>query len=491
MASQASQIISLKLLIDKDKNRVVMAEVDRDFVDTLLSFLTMPMGTIVRLISKQPQPAIIGSLTNLYKELENLEEEFLQTHACKSMLLHPRNLSVIDCRRLKLNVDDTEPKYHICPDWIKCTRGFIEADFYSIFNNVNCGVCRKMMDMVIYIEKEDEGASHKGDGGAFVCGMTKFMVTDDLQVEPISPTTILTHLHKLGIKDMNSLQETTVSIGSEEILNLLKGLLFSKTPLTDVFLRKQGFTSEAPKFVIGDVVQSKSERSPLDITMKLTISKSTNKALYAEAGEDMVNFLLSFLTLPLGSILQLLDGNSLLGSTDNLYKSVERSKVIRDDILRNLLLQPGLCHSSYNPLQVNEYEPPSFWCTIYENPKNEDDKPYTCYLSTKPQSNRGRANECCYIVHYKSSTSETAGQGFLKGPATFIITDNLVFTPLVSMWSLTFLKSMNVPLDDLEVQMVDMDMKQASRLLKASLLSKSVLTDVFVNIGLKTPKQEK
>ncbi|XP_043695313.1 uncharacterized protein LOC122645953 isoform X4 [Telopea speciosissima] len=458
-----------------------MAETKGDFVDILLGFLTMPMGTIVRLISKQPQSAIIGSMTNLYKEVENLEEELLQTRACKSMLLHPRNPTENECKKLKLNIDDTEPtKYYICADW-NCSRREI-GGLYTTFKNVKCK-CGKMMDKEIFVKKED--------GGVFVYGLTKFMVTDDLQVEPMSPAATLTLLHKLGIKDMSSLQETTLSIGSEEIMNLLKGLLFSKIPLTDVLLRKKEFASDGLKFEIGDAVQSKSEGSPLDMTMKLTISKSMNKALYAEVGEDMGNFLLSFLTLPLGSILQLLGGNSSLGSMDNLYKSVECSKVTRADSLRDLLLHPGLYRGSYNPTGVNEIDLPDYlWCTSFKNTQNKDDDPYTVYLTTKGQSKRGRTGER-HTKLLKSSTSETAGQGgFLKGPATFIVTDNLVFTPLVSMWTLAFLKSMKVTLDDLEVRMVSMDREKALRLLKASLVSKAVLTDVFLNFGLKTPKQE-
>ncbi|XP_042494527.1 uncharacterized protein LOC122073891 isoform X2 [Macadamia integrifolia] len=216
----------------------------------------------------------------------------------------------------------------------------------------------------------------------------------------------------------------------------------------------------------------------------------------------MVNFLLSFLTLPLGSILQLFDGNSSLGSMDNLYKSVKCSKVMRDDSIKDLLLHPGLCRGSYNPLGVNETDqlPNSLWCTSYENTQNKDDNPYTVYLTTKQQSNRGRTNEYCCQLRYKFPTTETEGQGgftadqrgFLKGPATFMVTDNLVFTPLVSMWTLSFLKSMKVPLDDLETRMVSVDREQALRLLKVSLFSKSVFTDaLLVNFGLKSPKQEK
>ncbi|XP_043694601.1 uncharacterized protein LOC122645355 [Telopea speciosissima] len=255
------QTISLKLLIDKENNRVVMAEADSDFVDIVFSFLTMPMGTIVRLISKQPHPAIIGSLTSLYDCVESLEEQLLHTKACKSMLLHPRNPCENECKKLKLNIDDTEPtKYYICSDW-NCSRRE-SGGLYTTFMNVRCN-CGKMLDKQICMVKEDAGArAEGGDGrGVFVCGTIKFMVTDELQVKTMSPATIVTLLHKLGFKDMSSLQETTLSIGSEEILNLLKGSLFSKTPLTDVFLRKQGFTYEGIKFETEDAVQSKTSGS--------------------------------------------------------------------------------------------------------------------------------------------------------------------------------------------------------------------------------------
>ncbi|XP_042488174.1 uncharacterized protein LOC122068390 [Macadamia integrifolia] len=495
MASEeGSQTISLKVHIDKEKNRVVMAEADGDFVDILLSFLTLPMGTIVRLINKQPQPATIGSLTTLYKEVENLEkQQLLQTQLCKSMLLHPRNPSENVCRKVKLNVDDSEPtKYYICANW-KCSRRE-SGGLYTTFKNLKCK-CGKMMDNDdIRMQIEDETARLEGDGGVFVCRTNKFMVTDDLQVDPISTATILTLLRKLELKDMSSLQETTLIIGPEEILKLLKGILFSKTPLTDVFLRKQEFTAEGLKFEMGDPLQS-SLSSEGGMTLKLMMSKSMNKVLYVEAGEDLVEFLLSFLTFPLGSILQLLGGNSSLGSMDNLYKSVQHSGVTRDDSLRNLLLQPMVCRGftcRRNPLGVKESQqpPPSLWCRSYANGRMAN--PYTGYLTTKkPNLKSGDRLSLLDFVNPKSPTSETAGQGgFLKGPATFIITDNLVFTPLASFWSLSFLKSMELPLDDLVFRMVKVGTVEALRLLKASLSSNSVFTDALVEFGLKISKQE-
>jgi len=57
-------IISLKLLLGKEKNRVVFAEYDKDFIDILFSFLTLPMGTIARLLDKQSS---VGCMDKLYK----------------------------------------------------------------------------------------------------------------------------------------------------------------------------------------------------------------------------------------------------------------------------------------------------------------------------------------------------------------------------------------------------------------------------------------
>ncbi|XP_042500840.1 uncharacterized protein LOC122078776 [Macadamia integrifolia] len=498
MASQSgSQTISLKVLMDKKTNKVVFAESKSDFVDILLSFLTMSMGTMVRLISKEPQPATLGSMTTLYKEVENLEQQqLLQTQACKSKLLYPKNPSENECRKLKLklklNVDDTEPiKYYICVDW-NCSRRWT-GGLYTTFKNVRCN-CGRMMDREIRREKENEAASPEVDGGVFVHGKTKFIVTDDLRIEPMSTATILTQLSKLGLKDMSSLQETTLNIGSEEILKLLKGILFSKTPLTDVFIRKQEFTSEGLKFEMGDLLQS-SLSSAEGLNLKLMVNKSIKKVLYAEAREDMVDFLLSFLTFPLGSILRLLGGNSSLGSMDNLYRSVECSGVTRDDSLRELLLQPVVSRGfgcSSNPLGVKESEQPpsSLWCrSVQDNYNNY----YTGCLTTEKRDMycAGTFSQLRF-VNPKSPTSETAGQGgFLKGPETFFITDDLVFTPTDSFWSLSFLKSMEFPLDDLEVRTVKMGTVEALRLLKASLLSKSVLTDALVNFARKIPKEEK
>ncbi|KAM1255096.1 hypothetical protein PS1_029564 [Malus domestica] len=80
-------IISLKALVDKERNHVIFIESDKHFIDVLLSFLTIPMGTIVRNTRKHSVPVEIGCLNNLYASVANIDVQHLQTEAYRRMLL--------------------------------------------------------------------------------------------------------------------------------------------------------------------------------------------------------------------------------------------------------------------------------------------------------------------------------------------------------------------------------------------------------------------
>lgn len=42
----------LKIFVVREKNRVLFAKAGKDFMDALLSFLTFPLGTIVKIVGK-------------------------------------------------------------------------------------------------------------------------------------------------------------------------------------------------------------------------------------------------------------------------------------------------------------------------------------------------------------------------------------------------------------------------------------------------------
>ncbi|TVU21785.1 hypothetical protein EJB05_31447, partial [Eragrostis curvula] len=62
-SSNASTKLSMKLLVDTKAGRVLYAEAGKDVVDFLFSLLTMPVGAVVRILSKD---AMVGSIGNLY-----------------------------------------------------------------------------------------------------------------------------------------------------------------------------------------------------------------------------------------------------------------------------------------------------------------------------------------------------------------------------------------------------------------------------------------
>ncbi|KAJ6333714.1 hypothetical protein OIU77_009567 [Salix suchowensis] len=82
----STSTMSLKLLIDSKHNKVVFAEAGKDFVDFLLNLLSLPLGTVIQLITKS---AMTGCIPNLYGSLENLDESYLQPNQNKDSLLKP------------------------------------------------------------------------------------------------------------------------------------------------------------------------------------------------------------------------------------------------------------------------------------------------------------------------------------------------------------------------------------------------------------------
>ncbi|KAH0736933.1 hypothetical protein KY290_035638 [Solanum tuberosum] len=202
------------------------------------------------------------------------------------------------------------------------------------------------------------------------------------------------------------------------------------------------------------------------LELKLTVRKSTNMVLCAESGNDFVDSLFNFLTIPLGSIEDVLKGNSGLGCIDNLYKSVENfdSKWFNtpppnmnihrhEENLKMILLKPGIApnHKSKNLLlQIKEgFEP------YFHDPRQS------------VGSNRSEFEK------------------FAKEPSLFYVMDNLEVRPLSSTSTICLLQELNVPLHDIEEQMISVGELKALSLLKASLTSTSSALTAGLNHMLK------
>lgn len=475
MASNAKEVdnVTLKVLLDKGKNKVLFAEAGKDFVDILLSMLTLPLGTIARLVAKESnvQPVKLGSVSSLYESVSQLEEKHLHSQTCKEMLLRPRNSLEAYCQQLKLKMDDTDPmKYFVCDNW-GCVRKE-SGSLLSTFKNKNCD-CGKIMNREIFPEKV---TSENG----FVKETASFIICDDLQVMPNGLGTSVDLLKEFGIEDMESVEEKTVEISNKEVLDLLKFSLLSKTPLTDFILTKKQFlyvnTKDQSLFEIGKVPSDKGRQ----IVVKLLVRKSDCKILFAEANEDFADFLLSFLTLPLGGVLHMLGGLSSLSCFDKLHKSVTElssDRYLRSQELKKKLANPP-CAPQFNlnnhifPIGVALL--PLYYCNSYGR-----DRRLIRVLVTSPNPicQNGEMNAPLDIIDPKSSKGKSSPCGFVKGPSMFMVTDDLCVSPISSISGVSYLNKSKVGLFELEQRFVTIGLEEGLSILKASLTSTSALTN--------------
>lgn len=175
---------------------------------------------------------------------------------------------------------------------------------------------------------------------------------------------------------------------------------------------------------------SSSTAAPL--TMKLLVDTRTKRVICAEAGKDVVDLLFSFLNIPVGTAAMLL-GRGSLGSVGNLSQSLGElpaSHVIDEDA-RDALLTPT-------------------------------------------------AGGVLLLTASASSTAWSSG-GFVLGAVTYTIMDDLTVTPMSSISGITMLNTHGVrDIRHLEERIVQVGQAKALDILKASLQSDTVLTDVFL-----------
>jgi len=203
--------VSLKLLLNEKGNKVLFAEAGKDFVDILCSFLTIPLGTIARLVEKDSNmgPITVGCLNSLYHSVADLDEGCMWNQTIKQMLLQPINSAEDYCSTLKLNIDDTQPtKYFACKYNSSC---FNYCDFtistYKDKHNCRCG---NPLTLPVIFKHFRQG---------FVNSVATFVITDDLIVMPNGiDYTSFSLLQELGIKNASSVKEIVLKITKDKVL---------------------------------------------------------------------------------------------------------------------------------------------------------------------------------------------------------------------------------------------------------------------------------
>ncbi|KQJ90060.1 uncharacterized protein LOC100843303 [Brachypodium distachyon] len=241
----SSNKISLKLLVDTKSKKVLFAEAGKEFVDFVFSLLTLPIGAVAKLISAG---AMHGSIGRLYQSVDDIGGCYLLPGKDKSDLMQPKVLHP-ETRELLLlqgkagagscSPEDPSPlgkfKMYTCAG--SCATATMEP-------KTACPQCKQAMASEITFvlpsaAPKAASSSSSDDSGGFVKGLVTYMVTDGLEVTPMSAISSITLINKFSVNKDVELAEKFVSIGMDEGLGLLRAALRSDTVLSDVFLAKK------------------------------------------------------------------------------------------------------------------------------------------------------------------------------------------------------------------------------------------------------------
>ncbi|PQQ04809.1 uncharacterized protein Pyn_35153 [Prunus yedoensis var. nudiflora] len=219
----------MKLLVDSTRGKVLFAEASKDVVDFLFTLLSLPVGAVIKLLSKD---GMVGSLGKLYESVENLDDTYLQPNLNKDMLLAPK-ATVAGANILPLltnnNVDPNAKKLYMCQ---YCSNHNISDVYGTCCPNCN----NSMYAEVTFVSPTAPTTVARPSEGGYVKAVVTYMVMDDLEVKPMSTISSIAMLNKFNVKEVGALEEKVVNLGMEEGLKLLKASLETSAVLTKVFL---------------------------------------------------------------------------------------------------------------------------------------------------------------------------------------------------------------------------------------------------------------
>jgi hypothetical protein len=196
--------------------------------------------------------------------------------------------------------------------------------------------------------------------------------------------------------------------------------------------------------------------------VELVIRKSDGKILFAQGEQDFANLLLSFLAFPLGGIVRKFGGNSSIGSIDGLYKSIvelDENKILLSKETKNRLVDPHLAEefkSSKHILPINQ-SPVNFYCYYQGGSLRQSILDHKYFVSNEYRVDKGK-----YVsIHLvKDNENATSNEGYVKGPTTYLATDDLVIGPSSPISVLLLIQRLQIPLDDLEKKVVKIGIKE-------------------------------
>ena len=215
MGEANSGKISLKLLVDRNAKRVIFGEAGKEFVDFVFNFLSLPVGTVIKILSKDK---MVGSLGKIYESIEAMHANYMEANVNKEHVLNPKvsSSSLANTPLLGYNTNDERNStvfYRCTYQYAACAYTYVSTDTKAV-----CPSCKNYMSAkMTYVPGPGKEAAKVQKGSGYVKGLVTYMVMDNLEVKPMSTISSITLLSTFKVKDLGALETVEVFIGKEEV----------------------------------------------------------------------------------------------------------------------------------------------------------------------------------------------------------------------------------------------------------------------------------
>ncbi|OAY51805.1 uncharacterized protein LOC110613235 [Manihot esculenta] len=201
-----------------------------------------------------------------------------------------------------------------------------------------------------------------------------------------------------------------------------------------------------------------------DMSLHLLVENQSNKVLYAESGKAFVDVLFFFLQIPLGSLVGILQENdmNLSSSLSRVFESVRNLKPTHflSQTVQESLLKPEVASPTSTPPLLQSFFP---------------------VKQLKSETSPATLSSPVFGIPSSApaAAKKKAEVGFVKeGETKYIVMDDLRVLPLSSIFLVDLFKKFNVK--DTSFREVKININKCLEIVKASLESDAVLTDVFI-----------
>jgi hypothetical protein len=170
--------------------------------------------------------------------------------------------------------------------------------------------------------------------------------------------------------------------------------------------------------------------SDIQFTLQLVIRKSYGDIVCAHGEKDFADLLLSFLTLPLGSVVPNLRGYGSMGSIGGLYKSIVQldvKKYLVSEEAKKRLVDPCLDSEFKSSKKILPIKKPRdhFYCYYQGENYNQSLINDQFFITNEYRSDNNKCMTMNFVAALKHSATD---EGYLKGPRTYLVTDDLVIS---------------------------------------------------------------